>query len=363
MNALARRIAGRIAEEGPLPVSQFMAAALGDPEGGYYVRGDPIGAQGDFITAPEVSQMFGELIGLWCAAVWQSMGAPDPVTWIELGPGRGTLAADALRAVSKTAPTFAAAADIHLVETSPVLREHQRTALPAGTTPTWHETVEDVPVGPILVVANEFFDALPIRQYVKSAEGWRERCIGLAGDGQRFAFADVPCPPPDLPPALASAHDGAVVEVCEAGVAITGAIGERVARDGGAALVIDYGHARSAPGDTLQAVRRHAFADVLDRPGETDLTTHVDFEALGNAATAAGARVFGPVPQGVFLGRLGIEARAATLARGADADQTTAIHSALRRLAHPREMGLLFKVLAITGTVLGPPPGFDAPVR
>jgi len=359
VNALARRIARRIAEQGPLPVSEFMAAALGDPEDGYYMRREPIGAEGDFITAPEVSQMFGELIGLWCAAVWQSMGAPNPVRWVELGPGRGTLAADALRAVSKTVPAFAAAADIHLVEASPVLRDHQRVALPAGTTPTWHETFESVPDGPILLVATEFFDALPVRQYVKAEDGWRERRIDLAEGGQSFVFVDRPCPPPALAPVLASTHEGAVVEICEAGVAIAGAVGRRVAQDGGAALTIDYGHARSAPGDTLQAVRRHAFAHVLDRPGETDLTTHVDFEALGNAATAAGANVFGPVPQGVFLGRLGIEARAGILTRRADTEQAAAVHSALRRLAHPREMGLLFKALVIAGPSLAPPPGFE----
>jgi len=355
VNALARRIARRIAEEGPLPVSEFMAAALGDPDDGYYMRRDPIGAQGDFVTAPEVSQMFGELIGLWCAAVWQSMGAPERIQWVELGPGRGTLAADAMRAVSKTAPAFAAAAEVHLVETSPVLREHQRAALSAHASPTWHETVENVPAGPMLVVANEFFDALPVRQYVKTADGWQERCIALTEGGQGFAFADLACPPPDLPSALATVHHGAVVEVCEAGTTIASAIGERVVRDGGAALIIDYGHARSAPGDTLQAVHRHAFADVLDRPGETDLTTHVDFEALGNAVEAAGARVFGPVPQGVFLGRLGIEARADVLTRAADAEQAAAIGSALRRLVHPREMGLLFKALAIAG------PGLELP--
>lgn len=363
MTPLARRIARRIAEEGPLPVSAFMAAALGDPDEGYYMRRDPIGARGDFITAPEVSQMFGELIGLWCATVWQSMGAPDPFQWIELGPGRGTLAADALRAVSKTVPAFADAADIHLVETSPILRERQHTALSAHASPTWHETFESVPDGPILLVANEFFDALPAHQYVKAADGWRERCIGLAEDGQRFAFTDVPCPAPAVAPALASVHEGAVVEVCEAGVAIAGAIGERVARNGGAALIIDYGHARSAPGETLQAVRRHAFAEVLDRPGETGLTTHVDFEALGNAAVTAGGCVFGPVPQGVFLGRLGIEARAEMLARGADTEQAAAVHTALRRLVHPREMGLLFKALAIAGPHVPPLPGFDVSAR
>ncbi len=338
-----------------------MAEALGHPRYGYYTGRDPLGNDGDFITAPEISQMFGELIGLWCAVVWQAIGRPDPVNLVELGPGRGTLIADGLRAAARMAPEFPSALKLHLVETSPVLRDRQRQALAPihpRIRPSWHRNLSSVPPNPVLVVANEFFDALPVRQYVRAADGWRERVVGLSPDGEHFQFLPGSVVATDPVPAAAAGGEGDLVEVCPDGNATAAAIGEQVASNGGAALIIDYGHSRSAPGDTLQAVRRHAFADVLDQPGEIDLTHHVDFEALALAASAAGARAYGPIPQGVFLGRLGIEHRAETLLKSASPDQAVDIHAALRRLVHPGEMGELFKAIAIAHPDHPPPPGF-----
>jgi NADH dehydrogenase [ubiquinone] 1 alpha subcomplex assembly factor 7 len=359
---LARLLRRRIASAGPISVAEYMAEALGHPRYGYYTCRDPLGSDGDFITAPEISQMFGELIGLWCAAVWQAIGGPDPVNLVELGPGRGTLIADGLRAAARTVPEFANALRLHLVETSPVLRDRQRRAVAPvrpRIRPAWHRSLSSVPRSPALMVANEFFDALPVRQYVRATDGWRERMVGLSPDDGRFQFVSGPVVASDAVPAADAGGEGDLFEVCQDGNATAEAIGERVASDGGAALIIDYGHPRSAPGDTLQAVRRHAFDDVLDRPGEADLTHHVDFEALARAATAAGARPYGPVPQGVFLGRLGIEHRAANLLRSATPEQAVDIRAALRRLVHPREMGDLFKAFAIARADDPPPPGFD----
>ena len=359
---LARLLGRRIASTGPISVAEYMAEALGHPRYGYYTGRDPLGRDGDFITAPEISQMFGELIGLWCAAVWRAIGGPDPVNLVEFGPGRGTLIADGLRAAARTAPEFSSALRLHLVEISPVLRDCQRRALAPirpRIRPAWHRSLSSVPRGPVLVVANEFFDALPVHQYVRAADGWRERMVGLSPDGGGFRFVPGPLLAPDPVPAADAGDEGDLVEVCPDGNATAEAIGERLARDGGAALIIDYGHPRSAPGDTLQAVRRHAFDDVLDRPGEADLTHHVDFEVLARAASATGARPYGPIPQGVFLGRLGIERRAAALLRSATPEQAVDIRAALRRLVHPREMGDLFKAFAIAHPDDPPPPGFD----
>ena len=359
---LAKLLARRIAAAGPISVAEYMAVALGHPRYGYYTSRDPLGGEGDFITAPEISQMFGELIGLCCAGTWLAIGRPDPVNLVELGPGRGTLLADGLRAATRSMPDFAAALRLHLVETSPVLRERQRQALAPirpRLRPVWHQSLSTVPRNPLLVIANEFFDALPVHQYVRTGDGWRERMVELDPDGGRLRFGSGPAVASDLPPALVAGGDGDLAEICPDASAIAEAIGERVARDGGAALIIDYGHPRTATGDTLQAVRRHAFDDVLDRPGEADLTHHVDFEALARAAAAAGARPFGPIPQGVFLGRLGIDHRATTLLASATPEQVSDIRAALRRLVHPREMGELFKVVAIAHPDLPPPPGFD----
>lgn len=363
MDSLLAIIQRRIATRGPLRVDEYMALALGHPRCGYYMRGDPLGQAGDFITAPEISQMFGELIGLWCGAQWQQMGRPRPVILAELGPGRGTLIADALRAVARAMPAFAVALRVHLVETSPPLRERQRQTLAAarpGLDVTWHRRFESIPEGPLLLVANEFFDALPIRQYRRIGRGWRERRItaGKRGGGLQFIEVAVTRRPPALPRTARALADGELIEVCPAGRRIARRIGERVSRCGGAALVIDYGHAISAPGDTLQAVRRHARHPALERPGEADLTAHVDFQALAEAARTGGAAIFGPVPQGALLARLGIDARARALAAAAEPERVRDIEAAYRRLVHPRRMGTLFKALAIAAPTLPPPPGF-----
>jgi NADH dehydrogenase [ubiquinone] 1 alpha subcomplex assembly factor 7 len=344
MNALAEILAQEIRANGPISVARYMAEALGNPEHGYYMKQMPLGAAGDFVTAPEVSQMFGELIGLWCAEAWRLMGMPSPVRLVELGPGRGTLMRDALRVASSLAE-FRAALDVHLVESSPFLTKVQQGVIRG----TWHDRFEDVPAGPLLLIANEFFDALPIHQFEKCVDGWHERKIGLDGD-ERFTTVTDSKPRAGLPPicpALEGLGAGATVEVCPEGLDVIRRIADRIVRDGGAALIIDYGHTESAPGETLQAVKRHAYHPVLTDPGEADLTAHVDFAALKGAAEARGALVLGPAPQGRFLLELGIEQRADALRRGATADQARDIKSGLLRLTDPRAMGQLFKVMAL----------------
>ncbi len=340
-----------------------MVDALGHPEWGFYATRDPLGRAGDFITAPEISQVFGELIGAWCASVWAAMGQPDPVDLIELGPGRGTLLADALRAVKQIAPAFHAALQVHLVETSRALRRKQADALEnlgLVRAPSWHDDLTGVPTRPAIILANEFFDAMPMKQYVKIGAGWQERRIGLGDDKATLEFTLKPAFPLRLPLGLADIAEGDVVEVSPTGEALAALIASRVAADGGAALIVDYGHGASAAGDTLQAVRRHEFQGILDHPGETDLSHHVDFGALAIAVENAGARALGPIPQGLFLGRLGIDRRAEALFLGAPPDQFQAILGAVRRLVHPAGMGLLFKAFAIANTDLPPLPGFVA---
>ncbi len=322
MGGLAGHLRRVIAAEGPITVARYMEEALGHPRLGYYMRGDPFGARGDFVTAPEISQIFGELVGLWCAVVWRAMGRPAPVLLVELGPGRGTLMADALRAVAGAAPDFRAALAVHLVETSPALKDRQRAAL-AEAAPRWHRSLESVPEGPMLAVANEFFDALPVRQFERTSGGWRERLVGVDSATGVFRFQSAPRQTPEaeliLPP-LAAAAAGSIVESRPAADELAKALARRVAARGGAALVVDYGPAHSAPGDSLQAVKAHRYHDALEAPGEADLTAHVDFAALARAAGGAGARVHGPVAQGRFLSALGIDARAAKLLATATAD-------------------------------------------
>jgi NADH dehydrogenase [ubiquinone] 1 alpha subcomplex assembly factor 7 len=354
---LGRRIARRIALTGPISIADFMAEALGHPTLGYYRRAMPLGAAGDFTTAPEISQMFGELIGAWLADRWFAMGQPAAVRLVELGPGRGTLMADALRA-TRGVPGFHAAIDLHLVDTNETLRAQQATAL-AAFQPTWAERLDSVPAGPLLLVANEFFDALPVRQFHRTARGWNERMVGLGGDGQTLTFALAPGASP-FASFLPEASEGAEAEICETARAIAGEIGTRVMRDGGWALIVDYGHDSASPGSSLQAVRGHRGADALDRPGETDLSTLVDFAALAAAATAASkARVFGPAGQGDFLKRLGIEQRAQLLGARATAAQLVAIDTALQRLIAPDQMGTLFRVMAVGDDGSAAPAGFS----
>lgn len=351
MTELGRSIARRIALTGPITVADFMAEALGHPTLGYYRRARPLGAAGDFTTAPEISQMFGELLGAWLADRWQAMGKPSSVRLVELGPGRGTLMADALRA-TRVVPGFHAALELHLVEINSVLRDEQKAHL-GSFDPQWHERFDDMPPGPLLLVANEFFDALPVRQFHRTARGWSERMVGLAPDGETLILALAPGLSP-FASLLPDSATGAEAELCEPARAIAAAIGERLKRDGGWALIVDYGY-DSGGGASLQAVRGHSGAAILDLPGETDLSAHVDFAAL---ARASGVATFGPVGQGDFLRRLGIPQRAEMLKRQASPEQRHAIDAALARLIAPDQMGTLFRVLALGDDRSGEPAGF-----
>ncbi|MEI4231363.1 class I SAM-dependent methyltransferase [Roseovarius sp. D22-M7] len=353
MSALRRHIAARIAATGPMTVADYMATCLMHPEMGYYATRDPFGAQGDFTTAPEISQMFGELIGLCLAQTWLDQGQPAPFLLAEPGPGRGTLMADILRA-TKGVPGFHAAAHVHLVETSSALRAVQARTLGRDDV-TWHDTVGDLPDAPLYLIANEFFDALPIRQFQRDGDGWRERLVALREGALTFALG-APVAPPDLAHRVADTKPGDIVETCAPGCAIAAEIGGRIAAHGGAALIVDYGGWRSL-GDTLQAVRQQAPADPLESPGEADLTAHVDFEALAQAAAPAAHAP--PIAQGALLARLGIAARAEALARNLDGAARESHLAAFRRLTDPAEMGTLFKVLALHPSAAAPPPGTD----
>ena len=352
--SLETLLKARIAASGPLTVADYMAEALLNPDHGYYTTRTPFGAAGDFTTAPEISQMVGELIGLCLAQSWMDQGAHARFTLAELGPGRGTLMADALRATAQV-PGFVAAADIVLVEASPQLRKVQADTLDDYEV-KWVDGAADLPSdAPLWCVANEFFDALPIRQFVRDADGWRERCIGAQDGALSFGLAPAG-EQPQLNHRLEDTQDGHVVETCPAAHAIVSELGHRIDDGGGAALIIDYGDWR-ALGDTLQAVRGHDRAALLGAPGTVDITAHVDFEALAQAAApAAHTRL---TPQGVFLERLGITARAQALAKpleGAALETHVAAH---RRLTHPDEMGNLFKVLGLFPATAAPPPGLS----
>ena len=302
-----------IRSSGPMPVWRYMELCLTHPDYGYYVSRDPLGREGDFTTAPEVSQMFGELLGLWTASVWKAMGSPSLLRLIELGPGRGTMMADALRALRVLPPLYQALS-VHLIEINPVLREKQKATLSGVRNLAWHAHIDEVPSGPAVVLANEYFDVLPIHQVVRRETGWHERTIEIDGDGS-LAFGVAPEPMPRfevlLPPLVRAAPVGAVFEWRPDTEVMK--IASRVRDQGGAALIIDYGHLRSDAGDTFQAIARHSFADPLKNAGQADVTAHVDFQALARAAEDVGARVHGPVAQGEFLTRLGIETRAVTL--------------------------------------------------
>lgn len=356
---LAEKLRRRMETDGPLTVADYMETCLADPDHGYYATRDPLGARGDFTTAPEISQIFGELIGLWCVEVWRGMGAPAPFRLIELGPGRGTLMADMLRA-GAIVPDFGGAADLHLVETSPVLRRQQREKL-GGYSPVWHDALADVPAGPAILIANEFLDALPVRRFVRRGGGWREHCVGAAPDGG-FVFTEASGPAPEedsIPPEVsAAAQEGDIAETRPAATALAKELGERAGDAPVTALFVDYGHARSAPGDTFQAVAAHGFADPLEAPGERDLTAHVDFAALARSAGEAGLAAHGPMEQGRFLLALGLAERRDRLVEKASAEQARAIESGAGRLADPARMGALFKALALTGGQAPAPPPF-----
>jgi NADH dehydrogenase [ubiquinone] 1 alpha subcomplex assembly factor 7 len=349
---LAEKIAGLIRMNGPMTVADFMGLCLIDPEHGYYMRREPFGRSGDFITAPEISQMFGELVGLWAVAVWEMMGGPRQFVFAELGPGRGTLMADMLR-TARIKPEFMRAAEVHLVEVSPRLTEIQKATLAkTGTAIHWHTSLADLPDGPAIIIANEFFDALPIRQFHWGGGAWSERVVGLNEAGAlAFGLAPVEQRAPAVP-----LPDGAIIESSPAGKAAMTALAERLKRFGGAVLVVDYGNAQPDHGDTLQAVRTHKYENPLAAPGEADVTAHVDFAALTRAAAAAGAEPRAVMGQGEFLIRLGLVERANVLGRGKDQATRDALAKGMERLAAPKAMGTLFKVLAVSS------PGLKLPI-
>lgn len=347
MTPLEKIIGEIIAAEGPMPIDRYMGLCLGHPLHGYYMGRDPFGEQGDFMTAPEISQIFGELIGVWCAAAWDAMGKPAQFNLVELGPGRGTLMADILNA-AKVMKGFREAAHIHLVEMSPTLSKLQKEKL--GNDVTWHESIASVPDGPLLLVANEFFDAIPIRQFEKRHGKWLERCVGAEGMGF-------------LPAALDNAQgaNGDVIEFAPQRLEIAKDIGQRLAKQKGCALVIDYGHLNTAPGDTLQAVRAHEYVAITDQPGESDITSHVDFEALAKAFIQGGAVVYPAITQRAFLLAMGLEQRTAILSSKANANSSNILARTVERLAGEREMGNLFKVMAATSADLPMPYPFGTP--
>ena len=360
---LEAEIRQRIVQAGPMPVAQYMELCLTHPSHGYYITRDPLGGSGDFTTAPEISQMFGELIGIWAAAAWRAMGSPENVRLVELGPGRGTMMLDALRA-AKVLPEFRSAIVVHLVEVSPALETVQRLALGSSDVPVfWHKSLGEVPEGPLIVLANEFFDALPVHQAVMCADGWHERVVKIDEDDHlRFSIARDPIPLFDefLPSEMRPARIGEIFEWRADQMALE--LSLRVLRSEGVALIIDYGHAVSAIGDTLQAVGGHEFVSPLSTPGRVDLTAHVDFQALARAADSLQVQLHGPVEQGEFLRRLGIEQRAATLKAGATHEQSLAIQSALVRLTSTERtgMGRMMKVLGLSAPKLGALPGFES---
>ena len=341
----------QIRQQGPMSVASYMGLALTHPRKGYYKQGTSIGAAGDFITAPEISQMFGELIGFFFVNLWQQMGAPRPITLLELGPGRGTLMTDILR-VATRAPGFADAVNVELFETDPVLLAEQKTRLERYH-PTWIQNFDLAADSPLLVVANEFFDALPIRQFVRGKDGWHERMIGLSNDQRVFGLSPTPIPTTSLPESVRNAPEGSVYEAGLAAAEVMKRLAAAVSRRGGAILAVDYGYAQTQTGETLQAVRNHAYADPLDAPGETDLSTHIDFGTLGDIARATGLTAHPLADQGDFLRDLGITARAVALTKanpGAAAD----VKAALDRLTSPTEMGTLFKVFCAASPGLAP---------
>ncbi len=365
MTRLRDHLVQLIQANGPLSIADFMRLALSAPDFGYYTRGDPLGASGDFTTAPEISQIFGELIGLWSVAVWEALGSPARFSLIELGPGRGTLMSDALRAAN-VRPAFLEAAEVVLIEISAALRERQRAALKDVRVRglRWTEQFEEVGAGqPMVLLANEFFDALPVRQFVATARGWRERCVGLSAEGGfSFVLSSDPVSDGMIPLGVASVGDGAVVEIAPLRNALAAMIAERLKTDGGAALIIDYGFAGPAVGDTLQAMKAHRFVPVLEEPGHADLTSHVDFAALAAGFAAGGADVYGALEQSAFLQRLGARERVEALSSRATREDRGSLEAGLARLTEREQMGSLFKTLVATSPGLLPP-GFASHER
>ncbi|MBU1305794.1 MAG: SAM-dependent methyltransferase [Alphaproteobacteria bacterium] len=345
----------QIRTSGPMSIASYMGLCLTHPTKGYYRNMDPLGAGGDFITAPEISQMFGELIGFFIVNLWQQMGSPKEFTLLELGPGRGTLMADVLR-VACRAEGFRDALDLRLFETNLALIAEQNARLEAYGA-KWIDAFDKVGPGPLLVVANEFFDALPIRQFVRGQDGWHERMVGTNNGRRVFGLNPTPIPASAMPETPADAEINAVLEVGLASGEVMNRLASTISTQGGAILAIDYGYARTQTGETLQGVRRHQFADVLDAPGEVDISAHVDFEALGNVAAGAGLTVQPLATQGQFLNRMGINQRASALI-AANPRMADELASAKARLVAPEQMGNLFKAFCAASPGLQPP-GFE----
>jgi NADH dehydrogenase [ubiquinone] 1 alpha subcomplex assembly factor 7 len=356
MSPLEALIRDRIAGDGPVSVAEFMELTLGHPEHGYYMTGDPFGTAGDFITAPEISQVFGELIGLWAAVTWQQMGSPESLILAECGPGRGTLMKDLLRA-AKSLPDFDKAINIHLVENSAAMRRRQENTL-NGCTPCWHDTIATVPAGPTILVANEFLDALPVHQFVMTNSGWTERCVGLVNG--ELAFVTGKNVPDDQPALPSDAPPGTIFETCPAAMDFAAELSQRLGNAPGAALIIDYGHGESAVGETLQAIRHHAFADPLANPGKADITAHVDFDAFARQLRSGGATACGPITQSAFLGAIGIRERTQQLLKTASSEARANIMAATSRLTDPAQMGELFKVMVATSPEMPRLAGFES---
>ncbi len=357
MTELTEIIKSRIAEKGPISVGEYMHLCLNHPEHGYYTNRDPFGPDGDFVTAPEVSQMFGEMVALWLMQAWNDQGRPEKFLLVELGPGRGTLMNDILR-TANTLPDFRQGAEIWLVENSPAMRRKQSAVL-MGQDPHWAFNIDELPEGlPMFLVANEFFDALPMHQFRFNDAGWQERLIEVAADGKLAFTHGQPAQNEDLSEFFPMLPEHLYAEVSFRSEDIAAKIGDRIAADGGAALFIDYGDWDGA-GDSLQAVQNHEPVDALDHPhGEADVTAHVNFAALARAAGAA--RTEGCVPQGPFLKRIGIETRASMLINATDEDEVAEeISVALNRLTHPDEMGTLFKVMGVVNRDAPTAPGFE----
>jgi len=357
---LEERLIALIKSRGPITVADYMEDALLHPHDGYYTSQTPIGAKGDFTTSPEISQIFGELVGLWLVQSWIDMGSPAAFNLVELGPGRGVLMQDVLRA-ARLRPAFLDAAHVWLVETSGRLRhEQQRRLRDAGIATDWADAFEDVPAAPTLIIANEFFDCLPIRQFVRVGAGWRERMIGI--DAEKSALAFTLCATPPLAttplPDPASVEEGSIYEIGQAGEQMAEAITRALVENGGRALVIDYGHLHSGAGDTLQAVRDHAYWPVLSSPGRADITAHVNFERLARTVFAAGGAAHGPIPQGLFLERLGLAMRLERLSLGKTPEEAADLFAGAHRISSSAQMGELFKALSISAPGLPDPEGF-----
>lgn len=375
--SLESLIKEQIRAGGAITIADYMTLALSHPEYGYYMKRDPLGKEGDFTTSPEISQIFGEIIGGWLAHQWQSLGSPEEVALVELGAGRGTLMADILRA-TKNVTGFHTAISVHIVEISPTLRQKQwKTLAGKHERIEWHDNMDSIPQLPLLLVANEFFDALPIRQFIRKKDGWHELMVGLMDGELAFATSESSAILPisimpsdsmleDLGGILTNKEKDEwrninkeqVIETCEPAIMVVRQISEHIAKNDGAALIIDYGYTEGSKGNTLQAVRYHAYHPVLNNVGDADLTAHVDFLALIQAAQSESVNVHGVVPQGAFLMRLGAGERTTTLCKISNHEQQQSLISGLNRIASPTEMGELFKVMAITSKKITKAEGF-----